>query len=211
MRYCKYCVSPPTKANRTTNFRTHLESSHDIKVEVTARKVTEDIEMRASYLDKVFGALGDLKHTKEEVAEDLFRSYLMQNKEKIKRGLVEFLVENRSPFHMVEKASLGTLLSFFNPCAKEVLPTSHNTLARYTVKSFNHQKELIRKLLKESSTRIHLSADIWTSPNNYLTLGLVGRFVQISDDEKPQRVRVLLYLSELRRYTGASPHVATPC
>jgi hypothetical protein len=209
MRYCKYCVSPPTKANRTTNFRNHLESSHDIKVEVTARKVTEDIEKRTSYLDKVFGASGDLKHalskskrTKEEVAEDLFRSYLMQNKEKIKRGLVEFLVENRSPFHMVEKASLGTLLSFFNPCAKEVLPTSHNTLARYTVKSFNHQKELIRKLLKESSTRIHLSADIWTSPNNYLTLGLVGSFVQISDDEKPQRVRVLLGLQEVAGHSG---------
>ncbi|KAN0072531.1 hypothetical protein V8E54_009460 [Elaphomyces granulatus] len=198
MRYCKYCVSPPTKANRTTNFRNHLESSHDIKVEVTARKVTEDIEKRASYLDKVFGASGDLKHalskskrTKEEVAEDLFRSYLMQNKEKIKRGLVEFLVENRSPFHMVEKASLGTLLSFFNPYAKEVLPTSHNTIARYTLKSFNHQKELIRKLLKESSTRIHLSADIWTRS-----------FVQISDDEKPQRVRVLLGLQEVAGHSG---------
>ena len=206
MRYCKHCVSSSTKANRTTNLRNHLQSSHNIKVEVTAKKVTEDIEKRASYLNKVFGASGDAlfksKRTNEEVAEDLFRSYLMENKEKIKRGLVEFLVENRSPFHMVEKASLGTLLSFFNPCAKEVLPTSHNTLARYTVKSFNHQKELIRKLLKESSTRIHLSADIWTSPNNYLTLGLVGSFVQISDDEIPQRVRVLLGLQEVAGHSG---------
>jgi hypothetical protein len=206
MRYCKHCVSSSTKANRTTNLRNHLQSSHNIKVEVTAKKVTEDIEKRASYLNKVFGASGDAlfksKRTNEEVAEDLFRSFLMENKEKIKRGLVEFLVENRSPFHMVEKASLGTLLSLFNPCAKEVLPTSHNTLAKYTVKSFNHQKELIRKLLKESSTRIHLSADIWTSPNNYLTLGLVGSFVQIGDDEIPRRVRVLLGLQEVAGHSG---------
>jgi hypothetical protein len=146
MRYCKHCVSSSTKANRATNLRNHLQSSHDIKVEITAKKVTEDIKKRASYLNKVFGASGDAlfksKRTNEEVAEDLFRSYLMENKGKIKRGLMEFLVENRSPFHKVEKASLGTLLSCFNPCAKEVLPTSHNTLARYTVKCFNHQKVL---------------------------------------------------------------------
>src|SRR4029077_12516084 len=105
-------------------------------------------------------------------------------------------------FHMVENSSLGTLLSCFNPCAKEALPTSHNTIARYTVKSFEHQKELIHQFLKASYTRIHLSADIWTSPNNYLTLGLSGNFVRIGDDGKPQRVRVLLGLQEVSGHSG---------
>jgi len=209
MRYCKYCDSHPTKAHRTTNFRNHLLNNHGITVEVTARKVTQDIENRASYLNKILGASDDLKQalskskrTPEEIAEELFRSYLMQNKKKIRRALVEFVVENRSPFHMVENSSLGTLLSCFNPCAKEVLPTSHNTVARYMVKSFDRQKELIQELLKSSYTRIHLSADIWTSPNNYLTLGLSGSFVRISDDGKPQRVRVLLGLQEVTGHSG---------
>jgi hypothetical protein len=48
--------------------------------------------------------------TKGEIAEDLFRCYLI-TKNKINRVLVEFVVRT---FHTVKNSSLGTLSACFN-------------------------------------------------------------------------------------------------
>jgi hypothetical protein len=147
---------------------------------------------------------------KEEIAENLFRGYLTKDKKKIKRALVEFVVENRLSFNIVENSSLGTLLTCFNPLAGEVLPTSHNTISDHMMREFENQKGLLQRLLKSSYTRIHISADIWTSPNRYLTLGVTGTFVWI-DNDKPRRIRALLGLQEVAGHSGENQsHLITP-
>lgn len=217
MRYCKYCKnSTSTKAHVPTNFRRHLLSEHGITADVTPRKVKQNTNKRASYLDKVFGTSQDLKaafksgRTIEEIAEAIFESYLTENKAKLKRALVEFIVRNKVPFHMVENSALGTLLLCFNPSANKVLPTSHNTIASYTMESFKDQKKLVQQLLKTSYTRIHLAADIWKSPNSYDALGITAKFIKI-DNEKPRRMEVLLGLQEVAGHSGENQfHVIAP-
>jgi hypothetical protein len=181
------------------------------------RKVKGEVKERVTYLDEIFrnqnlqeSSKYKGKHTKDEIIEEIFRTHLLGNQSKIKRALTEFIVRNRIPFHMVENSSLGTLLACFNPCAELVLPTSHNTISKRILTTFKDQKNVVREVLKSAYTRIHLSADIWTSPNRLLTLGLNANFVRI-EKEKPKRIRLLIGLQEVSGHSGDSQfQVITP-
>jgi hypothetical protein len=117
--------------------------------------VKKNLSERASYLDKVFNTSKDLKgvlgtSTQSKRAKEEIASCLTKDKKKIKGAVVEFVVENRLSFNIVENSSLGTLLTCFNPLAGEVLPTSHNTISNHMMREFENQKGLLQRLLKSS-------------------------------------------------------------
>jgi hypothetical protein len=115
--------------------------------------------------------------TKAEAVEHIFKVYLQQNKAKIRRALTEFVVQTRQSFNIIESPALGMLLNCFNPHASYYLPTSHNTVSRDIMATFEDQKSCVRQALSKAYTRVHLGADIWMSPNRHLVLGVTGTFV----------------------------------
>ena len=59
-------------------------------------------------------------------------------------------------------------------------------------------KDIIRKKLQSTTTKIHLSVDIWTSPNSYLHLAVCAHF--LNSDE--QSYNLLIALPEVTGHSG---------
>jgi len=148
----------------TTNFGNHLRTQHDREITVDS-KLHKESKERSQELNHIFG-IEDLNkvfepgRTKAEVIEHIFKTFLEQNKAKIRRALTEFIVRIRQSFNIVESPVFGTLLNCFNPRASDFLPTSHNTILKDIMITFKDQKNHVRKALSKAYIRVHLSADI---------------------------------------------------
>ena len=62
-------------------------------------------------------------------------------------------------------------------------------------------KDIIRQTIRTTRSAIHISLDIWTSPNTYLFLGVIGHFVRKDDT---QRSKARLGLREVGSSHGIS-------
>ncbi len=62
------------------------------------------------------------------------------------------------------------------------LPSSHTTVAEWVIRQYNIEKERIRLRLHASCTKIHLTLDIWTSPNTIPVLAIISHY--ISEDNQ---------------------------
>lgn len=58
------------------------------------------------------------------------------------------------------------------------IPMSKSSMQRWVVEVFNDEKNNVRAMLAKACSKIHLSFDIWTSPNGFAILGVVAHFVR---------------------------------
>jgi hypothetical protein len=80
-------------------------------------------------------------------------------------------------FRMVECPEFRALLFYINKDIDTWLPRSHNTVRDWVVRQYEAQKAKIKASLKRSTTRIHISCDLWSSPNSLAILGIVAHFI----------------------------------
>ena len=71
----------------------------------------------------------------------------------------------------------ASLLKFLNPGVLSILPTSHQTIREWVMRTFDTQKRRIRRVLQSAISRIHFTVDIWSSPNKLGILGIVAHFI----------------------------------
>lgn len=57
------------------------------------------------------------------------------------------------------------------------IPTSHNTLRVWIENDFDKAQNKIKILLRNSRGKVHLSFDLWTSPNGLVLNGVVSHFI----------------------------------
>ena len=75
------------------------------------------------------------------------------------------------PFVQVQSHEFRTFLEYINPAANRLLPNSHSTIRNHAIKLFEEGKRRIRHILQTAVSSIHITCDLWTSPNH---LGLIG-------------------------------------
>ena len=80
------------------------------------------------------------------------------------------------------------------------ITTAHSEITKKINRSYESQKDLIRKRLQSAISSIHLSLDIWTSPNRLLFLGICAHFVG-RDQEKISKA--LIGLCTVANHSGA--------
>ena len=66
-------------------------------------------------------------------------------------------------------------------------------------RSFQVQKDIVRRKVQSALTNVHLSVDIWTSPNNHLLLAVCAHFV----DSQDNLTKALLALRPVSGHSGA--------
>ena len=153
----------------TTNARSHLSSKHNIQVEKTAIQ-SSSMPSKAA----------------PSVSTD-----------QINKALVHLIVRHNLPFRAVEWPALRTLLSLAG--LEKGTISSHSSVSKYIDSLWLSAKDDARMRLQSSLSVIHIAADIWTSPNRYLFLGICAHFV---DRESSQLVRVLLGLRPVLTHRG---------
>lgn len=102
---------------------------------------------------------------------------MMNEADELKKLFVNWLIDAFVPFRCVRYESFQSLLRFLNSkIVDEVIPSSDTTIRRWVCEKFEEGKEDITKSLHTVLSKVHLSFDLWTSPNAYTLLRIVGHW-----------------------------------
>src|ERR1700709_562891 len=90
---------------------------------------------------------------------------------------VKFITACHLPLRLVECPEFRDLLSYINDDIDTWLPSSHNTITHWVLRQFDSMKEQIKSRLHSALTDIHISCNLWTSPNCLPIFGLVSHYI----------------------------------
>jgi hypothetical protein len=77
----------------------------------------------------------------------------------------------------VECPEFRALLSYVNADIDTWLPDTHQTIKKWILRQYDDQKEKVKQRIQSAKSRIHISCDLWTSPNSLAILGVVAHYV----------------------------------
>ena len=167
----------------TTHIANHLHLAHQIP------KGSKPPPMQAG--QKTIPSLYQPQH--EAITADIFQC-----------GLVEMILLQRLPFDFCESEAVRSFIKSINPLAINYVPKSRTTVCQWAIRRFHDARTHLAKKLQDARSNIHLSFDVWTSPNYLLMLAIVGHWC--GDDG--QYHTALLALPEIKGHTGQIQAVA---
>lgn len=195
---CLHCLPPniPYHSSTTTNMQYHLKSKHDIEVasRTSRAKQTALQQLKDSYT-KAQAEGVDL----EDFQRTVFRERLKTNLENITEALVRLMVVQNESFHLAEAAEFHALMTLSNPEWMSITQlSSASTLKRKVEQVYHKYYNCVREALSKALSHIHLSLDIWTSPNRHLLLGVCSHFI----DQDAKLRTILLGLRTVEGHSG---------
>ena len=136
--------------------------------------------------------------TSEQEDQEIVRSLVHGvNISRFRYHLLRWIVQRHISFTEVEDEDFQAILVELNSTIKPYL-VSRNTIRNWTENEFiEARQQIITEVLRKAISRIHVSFDLWTSPNGYAICGIVAHFV----GHQYSNQNVLL---ALKRLTG--PH-----
>jgi hypothetical protein len=191
--YCAYCpMSKTYNSIITTNFRRHLKAKHGIKVESESASQSEILAKFHELYDHA-----KAQGSTTEIDMEIFEKVLDQ--EIINEAFVTLVVVQNLPYRIAEWPEFHTFCMTLNPKAYEYLSRAHSSVPKLIEKSFSSAQDIVRKKLQSALSNIHLSLDIWTSPNRLLLLGICAHFT----DRSYEKLRkALIALRPVTNHSG---------
>jgi len=90
--------------------------------------------------------------------------------------IVEWIVERRHSFNETESQALRKIFEHLDPRSTNAL-MSARTIGRDITKYFETAKATIKECLSLARSRIHISYDLWTSPNHKAMIAIVAHWM----------------------------------
>jgi hypothetical protein len=108
-------------------------------------------------------------------------------------------------FRLVEIPKFRAFLYYLNNDVLVWLPKSHNIIRRWLLNQYDIQRVTIKRLLDTARSKIHISFDLWSSPNHLAIFGIIAHFIS----SLGKRITLVLTLKELKEaHTGVHMGVA---
>jgi hypothetical protein len=95
----------------------------------------------------------------------------------LKQRLIEWIVVMHITFSQVENEWFRRFLEVLSPKLTNWIPKSGDTIRSWILLEFKRRQNEIKAQLHESKSLIHLSFDLWTSPNHLSIVGIHGHFM----------------------------------
>ena len=149
----------------TTNARRHLRLVHSMnldnaRVRKRGREEDEDDEVPAAKAPQIRGLT------------------TVVNVDEFRYRLTRWMINRHVPFSEVENSDFQDMLKSVNGSINEYLVRSGNTIRNWMEDDFIEAKRLIRdEVLARALSKIHVSCDLWTSPNGYAMCGVAAHFI----------------------------------
>jgi hAT family C-terminal dimerisation region len=174
----------------SSNFLKHLRTNHKIEVKPQKNEVLRNAAQHIlDHLNQESNTKGQQKHLHT----------IPLTEESLRSALVYHVVRNSLPFTTIEQPSLTSLLILCNPEVEDILITSRGTLVSDIKNRWEREKTTLRNRLQQARTKIHISLDIWTSPNTYLFLGIVAHYIPANENHQNTS---LIALREIGGHSG---------
>ncbi len=128
------------------------------------------------------------------------------NGDSLNPGIMEILWVNvlaacSLAFRLSDNKQFRTFLEYLNPDIEVWFPPSHSVIQGWVMRQFADQKLKMKEVLLAARSRIHISCDLWTSPNSLAILGIIAHFV---DKDGTLQAMVLALKSIVGDHTGES-------
>ena len=188
---CNSCCRAYSTNGGSGAIARHLKKAHSIDPSASAlaeKRIREGTSIDAAILR---GAEINIK------AEEKRRAELMSiglDKTTLEYLYLQWIVTEDIPLKQVRTNVFRTFLEYVNPVANQMLPKSDSTLKIHAEGLFAEGKERLRHMLATALSDIHITCDMWTSPNYLGLLAVVAHFT----NEKSELHAVTLALVELQ-------------
>ncbi len=110
------------------------------------------------------------------------------------------IVVHNLPFLIVKWPEFHTLCQALNSQCEGIITTAHSTITKKLKRSWTNHKDVVRRDLQSAVLNIHVSLDIWTSPNRHLLLAICAHYTT----HLLQRQKALLTLHPVGGHSGQS-------
>ena len=164
---CLYCASTHLvllKHDSTSNALRHLRLKHGIGGKPTRKRPRVEEE-------------DDIVVEQEEDAPRVKGIMTVTNVETFRYRLTRWMVNRHISFVEVEDDDFRELVKCLNPSVKDYLVKTGNSIRDWVEGDFIESKQLIREVLARAISKIHISCDLWTSPNGYAMCGVAAHFI----------------------------------
>jgi hypothetical protein len=112
------------------------------------------------------------------------------NPNQLKVLYMRFITACSLPFRLVECPEFQALLAYINDDINTWLPDTHETIRKWIIQQYEDQKEKVKQRIQSAKLRIHISCNLWTSPNSLAILGIIGHYV-IEDGQLEHHILAL--------------------
>lgn len=197
--YCKHCVNPTYSTTVSTTFRHHLLRVHGIELEANEHPIKK---RRDNLIKDAFAKAGEINTIKQSVKEDETLRAAVNQKAALE-ALVQLVTVRNLSYNCSSWPELHAFISAINYTAKDVVSLSHGSIQKLVSNSYCVHKDILRRKLQSSLSKLHLSADVWSAPNHKAFLGTCVKFV---DRDTKETLQALLAFSELPGLDGPGSH-----
>jgi len=170
---CKICLQTYQLSGGNHAIKRHLNEYHDIFEDSPADKRAKNIQI------DIQNAMATAANNpqKRRKLSDSDGGELPLDGDVIEVLYVKFLVACNIRLRLVECSEFRAFVSYLNKDVDRWLNTSHNTIHGWVMRQFKVEKERVKLRLQNARTKIHVSLDIWTSPNNKPILGVTAVYI----------------------------------
>ena len=98
----------------------------------------------------------------------------------LRKLIVEWVVDRRHSFNEIEAESFRRIIAYLDPPTINQVPRSANTISSDVIQYFKEARLMIGELLSTARSKIHLSFDLWTSPNYKAMIAITGHWTSSS-------------------------------
>lgn len=126
------------------------------------------------------------------------------NVSQFKKRVMQWVVEEHIPLSKLSSPAFRDMMLAAQPSLKRYLP-SPSGMRNQVISAYAVERERTKAILRASLSKIHLSFDIWTSPNRYAIIAVIAHFLADEGHGPRNKARPLA----LRRMRGR--HGAEEC
>ena len=140
----------------------HLEETHEISEDDCA----SGIRLKITPPDNTSASTSITRHTPSFFDWEI-----------LKLQLIEWIVVMHIAFSQVQNDWFRRFLAALSPKLEKWIPKAGNTIRDWILAEFEQQQKEVKKQLHTSKSRIHLSFDLWTSPNHLSFVRVVTHYI----------------------------------
>jgi BED zinc finger len=186
---CRFCTQNYLTSGGTHAIKRHLLTQHDITEESTAETRAKNVQIA---IESAITSASENPQKRRKLNDSTSGATLV-NGDVLEVLYVRFIAACNLPLSLVSSPEFRALLSYLNEDIDRWLPSSGKTVRGWVMRQFDVEKAKIKNTLANAITSIHISCDIWTSPNNKPILGVVAHYI----DEKGTLAKAVLSMKEV--------------
>ena len=177
---CQHCIIPYTLGPGSTgNIINHLLLKHHIK---------------APSQNPLINSLPSGQSTLKSCINKQYSFSPKFDPHILRRLIIEWIVMSRHTFSEVENKQFRSIIHYLNADAVNAIPHQGNTIRADVLWIYTNAKQDVIQYLSKSKSKIHLSFDLWSSPNHKAYIDIIGHWIS----ENSTVVSSLLALKEMK-------------